>query len=343
MRWILGLLASSSPSLRLGKPMAFRPQKLPLESEEVEALAGIWRAELDLDDGAKSISLFLDANGKVRAADESVLPDANICQGTTWSDQWRVTAVPEGDTVSLKLSLGVLYLEGKGTRQGLRCSSVAGSVLEGKEDPCCVGSFRMGLVMPSGGWDRSVIKSLEDRHEARVLRRPAPPIAFSRSGFAGRWRMLLSMDELPFNFCVRLHDNLTWTSEGGEQTLAGSWGVWSSSEGKGSYIQAQGSSLWLKVDRNRCSETMRGIAGMPQRESFTLWGKPLLSFEEELGARMGAAGGATADRVQGRLSVGEVERAFFGMFSLMREPEESLGAVTDVEATPTDDEERYGI
>ena len=81
----------------------------------------------------------------MQASDEG-LP-FNICHGTTWTDSWRVTAVPESDIISVKLMLGVLQLEGKGTRKGLRCSTISGSVLEGRHDPCCVGSFRLGRLI----------------------------------------------------------------------------------------------------------------------------------------------------------------------------------------------------
>ena len=116
----------------------------------------------------------------MQASDEG-LP-FNICHGTTWTDSWRVTAVPESDIISVKLMLGVLQLEGKGTRKGLRCSTISGSVLEGRHDPCCVGSFRLGLVLPSS--DSSSLKSLQDRHQARLNARKAPPLTFSRSGLA---------------------------------------------------------------------------------------------------------------------------------------------------------------
>lgn len=108
---------------------------------------------------------------------------------------------------------------------------------------------------------------------------------------------------------------------------------------KGSFIQRSGSALWLKVDRDRCSETLRGIADLPLRESFTAWGKPQLSLEAELGARMGKrAQGAlvSLDRVQGRLMVGEVERVTFGMFSLMRDESPQLDGPERIDGADAD-------
>jgi len=220
-----------------------------------------------------------------------------------------------------------LYLEGTGERSGLRCMSLKGSVLEGRDDPCCVGAFDMTLVLPTS----QDVAALEERHQARVDARPAPPLSFRLDGFVGRWRLLLSLDDedSPAIFAISLDGNRSFTSEtsANEQVLAGSWGLYtkgyrSRPDGgaSGSSIQPIGSSLWLKINRDKSSETFKGIADLPVRENFHLWGKPKLeSFEAELAARTEAGG--TSDRVDGVLWVGAVERAYFGRFSLLRETE----------------------
>ena len=53
-------------------------------------------------------------------------------------------------------------------------------------------SFEMALAMPST--EEADLPALEARHMARVNARPAPPPRFSRSGFVGRWRLLLVLD-----------------------------------------------------------------------------------------------------------------------------------------------------
>ena len=300
--------------------MAFMPPTEPLSTEEVEALAGVWRTSMKLDSGDWALSLHLDAGGQVHTTDDASLP-FNICHGTTWnSATWRVSAVPESTTVKLKLQLGMLYFEGEGERTGLRCMSIKGSVLEGRDDPCCVGSFDMNLALPT----ISDVAPLEAAHKARVEARPAPPVSYKRLGFVGTWRLMLSLDDQqPMSFTVALAPNRTFHSVGAPERLAGTWGVymrvnhrtrglmWSSS-------QEGGTSLWLKVNREASSETMRGIADLSVRESFNLWGKPMLSFEAELAART-QPDLATADAVNGQLWMGAVERAYFGRFAMLRE------------------------
>jgi len=366
MRCLLsGLLATSptAPFLRVSSsPIALLERQVPLEHEESHAWAGIWRCRLDLDEGLWQGSLHLDAKGHVTlAASDDSTPLAAMRDAKTVQDQWWVssstaneasTTGNEDAAVAVKMQIGILTLEGKGTRTGIRPSGeVSGSVLEGRHSPCCVGRFKMQLVMPLGD-----LPALEAKHKARVNARPAPPLSFARRSFAGRWKILISMDanqaggdSPPASFALRLElpsdDGRpgTFTSEGSGQRLAGSWGVWMPSgvEGasKGSFIQRSGSALWLKVDRDRCSETLRGIADLPLRESFTAWGKPQLSLEAELGARMGKrAQGAlvSLDRVQGRLMVGEVERVTFGMFSLMRDESPQLDGPERIDGADAD-------
>lgn len=317
MRWVVGLLASSARPRHPASTAFFdSKQSQPLETEELEALAGVWSTTLDLDDGARRVSLHLDKNGHVNTADAS-LP-FNICHGeTSTSATWTASAVPESDKFKIKLQLGVLYLEGKGKRKGLRCSTMRGSVLEGGSEPCCVGGFEMRMSLPT----TSDVTKLQERHQARIDARPAPPLSFARSSFVGRWRLLLAIDDdgPPAYFTIRMDADRTFTSEGSEQTIAGYWGMYardSHSASGWSAIQPNGSSLWLKVLRDRSSETLRGLADLPVRNDFNLWGKPSVdSIEGELAAR---AGEGTSDRVDGRLWVGAVERAYFGRFSLLR-------------------------
>jgi len=303
--------------------VAFTPQKEPLAAEEVAALSGIWRTSLCLDDGDHDFSLHLKESGAVQTSDQSSLP-FNICQGTTWkSARWSVSAVPELDSaVSIRLQLGILYLEGKGERKGLRCVSLKGSVLEGRDDPCCVGSFELSLALPTN----DDVSALMLRHLARREARPAPPLSFKLASFIGRWGLMITLDDalMPSYFSLRLNGNRTFISEGGSQVLAGTWGLYSKGYynrpdggAKGSAIMPYGSSVWLKVNREICTETLRGIADLPEvRESFHLWGVPILeSVESELAARTGEG---SSDRVDGRLWVGAVERAYFGRFSLLR-------------------------
>jgi len=315
-------------------PTALVPRKLPLEPEELEACAGIWRVALNLDDGEKVITVHLDGRGGLSTTDAQGL---NVCSGEHgWSStRWQMYARPESPNVSLRLQIGILYLEGKGTRQGLRCKTLKGSVLEGAADPCCVGSFKMSLVLPLKGEEE--LSSLEALHSRRVKQRPAPPLSFSALGFVGKWRLLLSMDSNqaggdspPAYFCIRLKSDRTFESEGSQQRLAGTWGVFGASSEyggvRGSFIQKQGSGFWLEVKRDRCSETLRGIADLPLRENFALWGKPVLGLEAELRARLGPGGTATADRVDGRMCCGDVERVFFGRFSLLRDEADGVQA-----------------
>ena len=302
---------------RLPSTLRPAPSMRALDIEEVAALAGVWRADLDLDTGVQQSNLHLDAAGRVHTTDDAQF---NICRGTTWtSARWSASlASSEAEgVVAFTLQLGILCLEGRGVRNGLRCTTLSGSCLEGGDEPCCVGTFTLTLALPT----TTDVSDLEKQHQARLMKRPAPPPTFRRSGFVGRWRLLLSMDSNqaggdapPAYFALLLHEDRSFSSEGGPHTLAGTWGVW----GQGSFVQPQGTSLWLKVNRDRCSETFRGLADLPLRESFSLWGKPLTeSLEAEIQAR--TPHGGTVDRVDGRLCCGEVERVYFGMFSLMRD------------------------
>lgn len=338
MRWLLGTLLASSHHSR-HRPLALfgadgQPQ---LAGEEYEAIAGVWRADLELDDGDMAMSLHLampphssqQFDGRVYPMVEE-LP-FNICRNNDgwssarWSVEREVCAGAEGDhKLWLLMQLGNLYLEGRGERSGLRCPAFAGTVYEGSEDPCVVGRFSMQLSLPI----RTDIGTLEARYQERIASRRPPPLTYPRSGFLGRWGMLLSVedDSLPVYFPVELSDDGWWQSVGTEQTLAGTWGMISRDPYSGrSTTEPAGSSLWLSVHRESSSETLRGIAGLAVRSDFEMVGKPDLgTVEKQLAARAsGITSGGTsavlAERVHGRLSVGETDREYFGRFSLLRE------------------------
>ena len=300
------------------------------------ALAGIWRADLELDDGDDMISMHLavpkfqvgtevpdEAFGKVYLMNDTPLrPWSNICDSGSSAARWSayrlVRAGAEGDQeMQLQLQLGNLYLEGRGKRDGFRCSSFEGTVLEGGEDPYVVGRFSMHLSLPIV----SEIDALQKRYQQRIASRPAPPIIYSRSSYVDTWRLLLSLDDdsPPAYFPVQLAQDGSWQSVGTEETLGGKWGV-SSREGHGmSTVTPAGSHMWLQVDSKRCTETLRGLAGLPVRSDFELEGKPVIETEEqELAARASGGAEARADRVDGHLCVGSVERAYFGSFRLLR-------------------------
>ena len=300
------------------------------------ALAGIWRADLELDDGDDMISMHLavpkfqvgtevpdEAFGKVYLMNDTPLrPWSNICDSGSsaawWSAYRLVRAGADGDQeMQLQLQLGNLYLEGRGKRDGFRCSSFEGTVLEGGEDPYVVGRFSMHLSLPIV----SEIDALQKRYQQRIASRPAPPIIYSRSSYVDTWRLLLSLDDdsPPAYFPVQLAQDGSWQSVGTEETLGGKWGV-SSREGHGmSTVTPAGSHMWLQVDSKRCTETLRGLAGLPVRSDFELEGKPVIETEEqELAARASGGAEARADRVDGHLCVGSVERAYFGSFRLLR-------------------------
>ena len=324
MRYLLTTLAATTPSVRHGPPCLVH-----LASEEFQALAGVYRADLSLDEGDMALSLHLAApeslhldcehHGKVYPM-ESNLP-FNIIQSNGWSSaQWSacraVQAGEEGDdNLDLNLQLGNLYLEGRGQRGGdFRCPAFAGTVFEGGEDPCVVGRFSMQLSLPI----QSDVTPLEEAYRARIASQPAPPLTYERSEFVGQWRLLLSTDEdrAPAHFAIELKPDRTWESVGADERLAGTWGMYSNDPTSLS-DKPDGSNVWLKVHADRCTETINeGVAGLPLRSDFHLWGEPVLTVEQELAQR--AAGGSQAERVDGRLWAGLVEPEFFGQFSLLR-------------------------
>ena len=342
MRWIIGTLLAAAQRPRHRVPAlidAVQQPSHPLTIEEYKALAGIWRAELELDDGDSATTLHLavplssaEFGGKVQCTTVPSGPH------DAWFVEHSIRVGDSEDSLCLSLQLGALLLEGRGERHGLRCCSFVGTVLEGyTHDPCMVGRFSMQLSLPIA----SDLAALEQQHELRLDSRTPTPLTYPRSGFIGQWRLDLAVDEdePPASIPVELLADGSWQSVGMEQRMGGTWGMLtmyqhahadSTEEYSGwSTLQPAGSSMWLKVHRARCTGTMRGLAGLPVRSDFHLTGAPVFeTAERELAARasalaageVGRAGAAVMpDVVCGRLWEGSIERAYFGHFRLARE------------------------
>ncbi|KAL1496321.1 hypothetical protein AB1Y20_016278 [Prymnesium parvum] len=297
----------------------------PLDSEELQALAGMWRCSLDLDDGYRQLTCHLDVSGKLTSSDED-LP--------AWNANWEASkASDEGGQLAVWLRLGALQLQGSGERTGgLRCSLFTGTVLEGDEEPVCVGSFEMELALPAV--DQAALPALEARHTARLNAKPAPPPRFVRASFIGMWRLLLSLDTAADEAAPCAFLTLNLQQAGGYRAgnfeseesprLGGTWGVYDrppeGSAVTGSVLQDRGTHVWLSVKRERCETTLRGLGGLPVQESFSLWGRPALEgFQAELAAR--TDGGGTSDRIDGVCYFGsssDREYVVCGTFSLTR-------------------------
>ena len=294
-----------------------------LDAEEVRALAGLWRADLDLDDAQRSLTCNLDVSGKC----SFVVGDGAPIVGTVaGAPRWEAYTVLADKSVCMNLCVGPWVLQGCGERDGLRCSVVRGSVLEGAEDDqVCVGRFEMALSVPVAS--ESELPALEARHLARLASRPAPPVRFSRASFVGRWRLLLTFQsESPRMLEVELNsDARTFRSAGapaGTPALGGTWGLWDRSNPKEkSALAASGTHFFLRVERDRSDATLRGIGDLPVFESFSLWGTPGLgSPEAELAART-QAGGTSSDQIDGSIYFGtsaDREWVVAGAFSLIR-------------------------
>ena len=342
MRWIIGTLLAAAQRPRHRVPALIDTVQQPshlLTIEEYKALAGIWRAELELDDGDSSTTLHLavplssaEFGGKVQSTTVPSGPH------DTWFVEHSIRAGDSEDSLCLSLQLGALLLEGRGERHGLRCCSFVGTVLEGyTHDPCMVGRFSMQLSLPIA----SDLAALEQQHELRLDSRQPLPLTYPRSGFIGQWRLDLAVDEdePPASMPVELLADGSWQSVGMEQRMGGTWGMLTmyqhahadcTEEYSGwSTMQPAGSSMWLKVHRARCTETLRGLAGLPVRSDFLLTGAPVFETAEgELAARAtaltaGEVGRAVTavmpDVICGRLWEGSIERAYFGHFRLVRE------------------------
>ena len=336
MRLVISTLLASSlrPHLqpRAPEPVLAADLAVELAVEEYEALAGVWRTQLELEDGEEStVSLHLAAPqalscGAMGSYGGNVYPMDNplplsSCSMMSVSDaKWSADEDEKG-RLCINMKLGNLQLEGRGERTGLRCSAFVGTVFEGTDDDACVvGRFNMKLSLPI----KSDTTDLEERLAARLANRKPPPLTYARSGFVGSWRLLLTLDDeaTPAYFPVELSPDGSWASVGSDQTLAGTWGMHAAdSQAESGRLEEAGSRVWLSVQREKSSETLRGIAGLPGvNQDFHLSGKPVVeTMEKELAARAAeSAGGALAERVDGRLWEGNVERVYFGRFSLLR-------------------------
>ena len=125
-----------------------------------------------------------------------------------------------------------------------------------------------------------------------------------------------------------------------EARLGGSWGVWDGSlrhdkqrarAAASRGMASLGTHFFMRVERERCTSTLRGLANLPVHESFSLWGKPTIgSAQAELDARS-AAGGST-DLVTGHCYFGtSADREWYtcGRFSLLRDTDRPAGDEAD--------------
>ena len=344
---------SPSPLVRHGAgPRARRPTVRlrfePCDEHEVKALSGLWSASLNLDDGIKQFTLALDSSGSLTTT------EASLSRGGAW-ERWEARA--DDEAVRFNLRLGPWLLDGVGHRPaggGLRCACVSGVVLEGSEDPCHVGSFEMTLSLPAADAE---LPALEARHRARLDAQPAPPPRFAQRQFCGSWRLLVAMDEadacMPTTRTVQLLGDGTFSSElactwressdesaasdAGAAVLGGRWGVWDASTresrqwGGPNQPDSLGTHLWLRVERERCTSTLRGIGGLPVHEGFSMWGRPeTATASAELKAR--SQTGGSSDLVSGNCYFGsssDREWCIAGRFSIMRDmlTEEGCAAV----------------
>lgn len=186
--------ACASPRLPAHAAQMVLPEKLPFEEEELQALAGVWRVSMDLDEGLKELSCQLTASGRVRTTDESIeAHHGGGDGGRWWAESTKSATRAWGTSIYLTIRLGDWTLLATGERSGLRCCKLVGHVLEGQDDPCCVGTFAMALALPEVS-DGPTLDALDARFKQRLDARPAPPARFSRDAFAGRWRMLIDLD-----------------------------------------------------------------------------------------------------------------------------------------------------
>mmetsp|Transcript_34656 Transcript_34656/g.81823 ORF Transcript_34656/g.81823 Transcript_34656/m.81823 type:complete len:187 (-) Transcript_34656:80-640(-) len=186
--------------------------------------------------------------------------------------------------------MGSWVLEGTGERAGLRCGALRGRVLRGADEEF-MGSFEL---LPSLlAVAEAELPALEQDWVRRLDMRPAPPPRYPLAGFEGRWRCLLDLDGLPPAIVtLQLHVAKVSTlrlgkfrSEGGaEGYIAGSWGVYDaylrSVSGRSSKTDTApklaGTHLWIRVERDQSTATLTGMGGLPVRESFSMWGRPVL-------------------------------------------------------------------
>ena len=187
------LLATSSHyAKRHASPIAFGvyPQ---LAMEEYVALAGVWRADLELDDGDTTISLHL-ADPQLEQLETEFPPSSNVYAHPTsermpfsvtrsergwesarWSVSRSVHAGAEGDDIlGLTVQLGDMYLEGRGQRGGLRCRTFVGKVFQGGDMPRVIGRFSLRLALPIKTETHALERQYRERISSRPSRSPQP-------------------------------------------------------------------------------------------------------------------------------------------------------------------------
>eukprot|EP00747_Dinoflagellata_sp_TGD_P105491 gnl/TRDRNA2_/TRDRNA2_169554_c0_seq9.p1 gnl/TRDRNA2_/TRDRNA2_169554_c0~~gnl/TRDRNA2_/TRDRNA2_169554_c0_seq9.p1 ORF type:complete len:200 (+),score=17.84 gnl/TRDRNA2_/TRDRNA2_169554_c0_seq9:208-807(+) len=194
--------------------------------------------------------------------------------------------------------------------------SVAGTVLEGVDEPVYVGRFEMSLSVPAA--DDQELSRLRRRHEARMEKQLAPQARFRLNAFFGRWKLLLAL-RTPMLFTVDFGEDGKFASVGTDEVrVAGTWGVYDSTilaveKSRPVYMAQLGTHVWLHIDRKKCV----GLTSVQQ--SFRLWGKPDISSPiAELQAKS-EAGSSHADRVLGYCYWGVLEPCLWGRFTLERD------------------------
>ena len=190
---LVGTLLASSRHPRYSRPIEMFGRRPTVAAEEFKALAGVWRADLKLDEQQTSLSLHLATprgntdfphSGAVHFVDyhlPSAHEDADGWFCAWWSANRPYHAGTPGDgTLCLSLQLGNLFLEGVGSRQGdFRCDSFIGRVMckfEGSDDLCQVGRFSMQLSLPS----KADTTLLEKRYLNRIKSNPSPAFRSAR-------------------------------------------------------------------------------------------------------------------------------------------------------------------
>lgn len=265
-----------------------------LDEFEQRAFAGIWSVKLDLDDGAQEWRIYLNPSGG-----KAVAVGGEACMSDTRHSYWEAKVNDDGE-IRMKLHFGFLVLQGKGRieRNSIRCTMLSGWVLEGTDEPDCVGSFSMGLPFPDvrGAELRQLYKDHKEREDSRL----SGLSRFRLNGFLGQWQLTVTIDSHPTLFKVELGEDGKFTSVGvGDNLrLAGSWGLYDStspdndvSTTGGKYGPKLGTDLWLHVQRERCV----GLPGMTQ--SFSMLGKPMLNSMES--ALLAKTGDAPVDAIDG--------------------------------------------
>lgn len=309
------------PKKRCRHEASIMTAEFPLETEEREAIAGIWSANLDLGDGYTRMTFALSSSGKLTATS----PDSSM------RGSWEAGARRGRSDISMRLFFGPWVLTGHGERRndaantetngkvGLRCKAIDGVVLEGILEPCCVGKFNLTLALPYANDEQLAV--LDKRHKTKVAKRRAPPYKFNLTSFIGRWKLLIMFEDSdePTYSSIVLSANRTFVSDtsGSGMCLAGKWGVWDEEAwmqgGEARKLAHRsialvGTHLWLEFSRTAC----KGISQPNwQQEDISMWGQPTLeSPEAELRAKQ--PGGGSSDLVQGRI--------YFGAFGTVGSP-----------------------